>query len=114
MKTARETAHDFMRLLVGEDCGRFGDTCDTDCDYVTAAIEARDAEHEADKDRTAEVLAHTHMAHVAALADLEAARSQLETAVGALTRVEDYLGKHSLGDMVRAALATIQQPQGSR
>lgn len=62
MTPARELAHWAMRLLVGEDCGRYCDTCDEDCDALTAAIEARDAEL---IEACAQVADDSHLEHCA-------------------------------------------------
>ena len=80
MKTAREFCHDLQRLIVGEDCGRFGDTCDEECDEFTAAIEARDAEW---SDEVVNL----------ALEKTAPLKAALEVAKGALERISYAEGK---------------------
>lgn len=39
-RVTREMLHTLRRLETGEDCGKFGDTCDEDCDEATVAMGA--------------------------------------------------------------------------
>ena len=91
MKTARELGHEHTSC--NGDCCALGHEHTTacahnrDCDRLTAAIEARDAEHAARVD-TAITAGENILAR-----ERDLARSQLETAVGALKMVAE-LGEH--------------------
>jgi hypothetical protein len=130
MKTARETAHDILYGDVGchwTEKGAGVVPHSFECDALAAAIEARDAEHGGIEQAVYDAMKQT------LTAERDLARSQLETAVGALAAAIDDVAARAeqvwalpspgaLGiasglrlrrDKLITALATIQQPQGA-
>lgn len=82
MKTAREVAHDIVKAKFGE-VRCYDDDHTTACTVATAAIEARDTEHDAESADTLERVGNQLGR------ERDTARAALEVATTALERLRD-------------------------